>query len=86
VEYYRYIKYPISLKGIVKRIRGIHGRNDPTGKTDYKTWDAFETEVSFVWRNARDFNEDGSDMYTLAGEFEVGRYSLLLWSDSTDVP
>lgn len=70
-EYYKTIRHPVSLKGVQKRIRGIHGRAPPTGITDFKTWDAFEDEVSFIWRNARDFNEDGSDMYELAGEFEV---------------
>jgi hypothetical protein len=38
--------------------------------TDFKTWDAFENEISFIWRNAKDYNEDGSEMYTLANDFE----------------
>ncbi|KAI5366470.1 putative bromodomain-containing protein [Septoria linicola] len=70
VDYYRYIKHPVSLKSVQKRVRGQHGRNAPTGISDFKTWDTFEQEVSFIWRNARDYNEDGSDMYALAGDLE----------------
>lgn len=72
-DYYKLIRYPVSLKGVAKRIRGIHGRNETTGLTDFKTWSAFEDEVSWIWRNCREYNEDGSDMYLLAGEFEVCR-------------
>lgn len=61
----------MSLKGVRKRINGEHGRNERTGITDYKTWDTFEEDVSFIWRNARDYNEDGSEMFELANQFEV---------------
>lgn len=74
-DYYKAIRHPVSIKGVQKRIRGQHGRNAPTGVTDFKTWDALEEEMSFIWRNARDYNEDGSEMYELAGEFEVTRNS-----------
>lgn len=70
-DYYKTIRHPVSLKGVQKRLKGVHGRAPPTGVTDFKTWDAFQDEVSFIWRNAREFNQDGSDMYNLAGEFEV---------------
>lgn len=71
-DYYKIIRHPVSLKSVQKRTHGIHGRKDPaTGPTDFKSWDAFEEEVSFIWRNAREYNEDGSEMYNLAGEFEV---------------
>jgi len=62
----------VSLYGVKKRTIGRHGREAPTGITDFKSWDTFEQEVSFIWKNARTYNEDGSDMYNLAGEFEVG--------------
>ena len=71
-DYYRYIKYPVSLKKVRKRVDGEHGRNEHTGVTDFKSWDAFEEEISFIWRNAKDYNEDGSEMYELAGQLEVG--------------
>jgi len=55
----------------MKRTKGIHGRAPPTGVTDFKTWDQFEEEISFIWRNAQDYNEDGSEMYNLAADFRV---------------
>ncbi|EME79415.1 uncharacterized protein MYCFIDRAFT_90064 [Pseudocercospora fijiensis CIRAD86] len=70
-DYYKVIRHPVSIKGVQKLVKGVHGRNPPTGHTDFKTWDQFEQEVSFIWRNARDYNEDGSDMYQLANEFEA---------------
>ncbi|GAB7346330.1 hypothetical protein MBLNU457_5047t1 [Dothideomycetes sp. NU457] len=70
VDYYQVIKHPVSLSGVKKRTIGKHGREAATGITDFKSWDAFEQEVSFIWKNARTYNEDGSDMYNLAGEFE----------------
>jgi hypothetical protein len=39
------------------------------------TWDAFEGEMSFIWRNAKDYNEDGSEMFDLAGQLEVSLQS-----------
>lgn len=58
-----------------KRVDGEHGRNEHTGITDFKTWDAFADEISFIWRNAKDYNEDGSEMFELAIQFEVGSMS-----------
>lgn len=75
-DYYKTIRHPVSLKSVQKRTRGIHGRAPPTGRTDFKTWDAFEEEISFIWRNAREYNLDGSEMYELAGEFEVCQATL----------
>ena len=70
----------MSLKSVAKRTRGIHGRAPPTNISDFKTWDAFEEEVSFIWRNAKEYNEDGSDMYNLAIEFEVRRASVVYFN------
>ena len=70
-DYYKVIRHPVSLKSVAKLARGQHGRAPPSGQTDFKTWDMFEEEVSYIWRNARDYNEDGSDMFTLAVDFEV---------------
>jgi hypothetical protein len=72
-DYYKFIRHPVSLKSVAKRTKGIHGRAPPTNVSDFKTWDAFEEEVSFIWRNAKEYNEDGSDMFNLATEFEVRR-------------
>lgn len=36
-----------------------------------KSWQAFEDEISYVWNNARLYNEDGSEISILAGQLEV---------------
>ena len=69
-DYYAVIKNPTSLKGVKKRIAGWHSREEQTGVTDFKSWDAFESEVSRIWVNAREYNEDSSDMYQLAHDLE----------------
>ena len=71
LDYYKVIKRPVSLAGVRKRVRGQHGRDAPTNVTDFKSWDAFEDEVAYIWNNAQEYNEDGSDMYNLAEEFKV---------------
>ncbi|KAK3720854.1 hypothetical protein LTR37_003517 [Vermiconidia calcicola] len=76
-DYYKVIRHPVSLKSVAKRARGQHGRAPPTGVTDFKTWDTFQDEVSFIWRNAQDYNEDGSDMYNLASDFKDHFQTLL---------
>ncbi|KAI7322905.1 Bromodomain-containing protein, partial [Hortaea werneckii] len=76
-DYYQVIKHPVSIKGVLKLTKGIHGRAPPTGVTDFKTWDQFAEEVSCIWRNAQHYNETGSDMYNLADEFKDHFQSLL---------
>jgi Bromodomain len=71
VDYYQVIKHPVSLLAIQKRIRGIHGRNQATWITDFQSWKAFEEEASFIWKNAREYNEDSSEIFELAGELEA---------------
>lgn len=61
----------MSLKSAQKAVRGIKGRDPPTGTTFLKSWQAFKEEVSKIWQNARTYNEDGSDISELAGELEV---------------
>jgi hypothetical protein len=70
-DYYQLIKHPMSLTKVQKMVRGVRGREPPTGETDLKSWAAFEEEVSLIWRNARDYNEDGSELYNLSLKFEV---------------
>lgn len=69
-SYYQVIKKPVSLTALKKKTKGQHGREKPTGISDFKSWDAFEDEVSYVWKNAKTFNEDGSEISDLAGTFE----------------
>ncbi|KAL2058243.1 hypothetical protein ABVK25_001861 [Lepraria finkii] len=70
VDYYKIIRHPVSLKSTQKLVRGIKGREPPTGTTFLKSWQAFEEEVGYIWQNARTYNEDGSDISELAGELE----------------
>ena len=71
VDYYKLIRHPVSLKSVQKLVRGIKGREPPTGSTFLKSWHAFEEEVSYIWKNARGYNEDGSDIFVLSEELEV---------------
>lgn len=61
----------MSLKGIQKKIRGFHGRNETTGVSDFKSWDAMEAEMTKIWSNAKEYNEDGSEISLLAEELQV---------------
>ncbi|KAF1832969.1 Bromodomain-containing protein [Decorospora gaudefroyi] len=69
-DYYQLIKDPMSLAAIQKKVRGVIGREAPTGHTLFKSWDAFENTFSLIWTNARIYNEDGSDIYNLSLELE----------------
>lgn len=62
----------MSLNQVLKRIRGwINREHGFSGTSDFKNWQQLEECARLIWENAREFNEDGSDMYNLAGEFEV---------------
>ncbi|KAK4905523.1 hypothetical protein LTR49_025198 [Elasticomyces elasticus] len=76
-DYYQVIRHPVSLKAVAKRCRGQHGRAPPSGVSDFKTWDAFEEEMGFIWRNAWEYNEEGSGMYNLANDFKEHFKTLL---------
>nr|POE49522.1 isoform 6 of protein polybromo-1 [Quercus suber] len=58
LDYYKVIRHPVCIKGLGKRARGQHGHAPPTDVSDFKTWAAFEEEASFIWRNAKAYNED----------------------------
>ncbi|KGO43723.1 Bromodomain [Penicillium expansum] len=69
-DYYEIIQHPVSLRSIQKRVRGTDSRKNSSKTTAYPTWQSFEEEVSYVWRNAREYNEDDSDISILAGVLE----------------
>jgi hypothetical protein len=73
-DYYEIIQHPVSLRSIQKRVRGTDSRKNSSRTTAYPTWQSFEEEVSYVWRNAREYNEDDSDISILAGALEVSLY------------
>lgn len=70
-DYYRIIKHPVCLRSVQKLVRGIKGRDKPTGVSFFKSWKAFETELNYIWNNAREYNEDESEIVKLAGQVEV---------------
>lgn len=70
-DYYRIIKHPVCLKSVQKLVRGIKGREKPTGISFFKSWHAFESELDYIWNNAREYNEDESEIVKLAGQVEV---------------
>lgn len=62
---------PLSLKKLQKSVKGVHGRNDVSGVSDFKSWSAFEEKSKLLWTNAYYYNEEGSEIYSLAQELEV---------------
>lgn len=61
----------MSLAAVQKRIRGVIGRAPPNGVSLYNSWDALEEDAKWIWINAKEYNEDGSDIYNLGVELEV---------------
>jgi hypothetical protein len=60
-EYYKVIKRPIAILEVRKGIE----------KGKITDWETFASEVGLIWTNAREFNEDGSEIYEMANELEV---------------
>lgn len=61
----------MSLKKLQKLVKGVQGRNDASGVSELKTWAAFEEKSKLLWTNAYFYNEEGSEIYSLAQELEV---------------
>ncbi|KAG5950762.1 hypothetical protein E4U53_004461 [Claviceps sorghi] len=76
-DYYRVISEPLSLKKLQKEVLGVQGRGDPTGISDFKSWNALEERAKLLWSNAYFYNEEGSEIYELAQELEKAFYDLL---------
>lgn len=74
-DYYQLIDNPMSLKKMWRAIQGMQGRGGATGISLYKSWAAMEQEASFLWINAQYYNEEGSEIYELAGELKVMYHS-----------
>ncbi|KAH8725282.1 Bromodomain-containing protein [Phaeosphaeriaceae sp. PMI808] len=76
-DYYALIKDPMSLAAVKKKVQGVVGRDAPTGHTLFKSWDSLENAMILIWKNARDYNEDGSDINNLSLELEQFFYKRL---------
>ncbi|KAK3984865.1 hypothetical protein QBC44DRAFT_336131 [Cladorrhinum sp. PSN332] len=75
--YFALIQNPLSLKGLQKKIKGIHGRKPATGVSEFKSWAAFEDMASLLWDNAHFFNEPISEIYARATELKKAFYEEL---------
>ncbi|KAL9110060.1 MAG: hypothetical protein Q9227_005399 [Pyrenula ochraceoflavens] len=60
-EYYDQISHPVSLRGIQKKVQG---------KTQYQTWEDFKKEMSYIWENAKLYNQDESIIFQEAEKIE----------------
>ena len=69
-DYYRKIAKPVALYILQKRTKGVI-HNKVTGVSIYHSWDEFAEDVRLLWKNARAYNEEGSEIYELAGKLEV---------------
>ncbi|GAD92639.1 conserved hypothetical protein [Paecilomyces variotii No. 5] len=69
-DYYEIIQHPVSLRTIQRQVRGTDGRKSGARTTAFPTWLSFEEEMEYIWRNAREFNEDGSEIFIYAGVLE----------------
>ncbi|KAL6919547.1 hypothetical protein FSST1_003573 [Fusarium sambucinum] len=69
-EYYKVISDPMSLRKLQRAVKGMHGRGGSTGVSDFKSWAAFEEKAKLLWTNAYFFNEEGSEIYSVAQELE----------------
>ncbi|KAJ4271340.1 hypothetical protein NW762_000042 [Fusarium torreyae] len=76
-EYFKVISDPISIRKLQKMVKGVHGRGETTGTSDFKSWSAFEEKAKLLWTNAYFFNEEGSEIYSVAQELEEFFYDHL---------
>ena len=72
----------MSLTAVNKKIKGVIGRDQPTGHTLFKSWDSLASAMKLIWDNARIYNEDGSDIYNVSLELEVWRFAASSWTST----
>jgi Bromodomain len=60
-DYYKVIKRPTAILEVKKGVE--------RGKI--QDWETFAAEVGLIWTNAKEYNEDGSEIYEMASELEV---------------
>ncbi len=72
------IQDPLSLKKLQKIVKGVQGRHNATGVSEFKTWAQFAERAKLLWDNAYYYNEEGSEIYELAQELEV-RIRITQW-------
>ncbi|RDL33112.1 Bromodomain-containing protein [Venustampulla echinocandica] len=70
-DYYQVIQHPVSLRSIVGRVKGPSRGADATTPSEFKSWAAFEKEMKYIWNNAWQYNEDGSEISLLAKKLQT---------------
>jgi len=60
-DYYRVIKRPTSISDVRSMVE----------KDQIKDWDTFSREMRLIWDNAKEYNQEGSDIYEMAEKLEV---------------
>lgn len=72
-DYYKVIENPYSLRKMQKQVKGVQGRGMATasGISDFRNWDEFEAKARLLWENACFYNEEGSEIYSLAEQLKV---------------
>jgi hypothetical protein len=60
-DYYRLITHPTALKDIQKAV----------STKKISSWEAFITEIEYLWENAREYNEEGSFIHNNANKLRV---------------
>jgi len=69
-DYYETIKEPISIRVLQKMVTGAM-QGSSTGTSEFKSWAALEEKASLLWKNAFQYNQDGSDIFKQAEELRV---------------
>ncbi|OAP63239.1 hypothetical protein AYL99_02466 [Fonsecaea erecta] len=64
-DYYKLVKKPTSISDVRALVE----------KDEIQDWDALAKEVRLIWDNAKDYNQEGSDIYLMAEKLEA-------WSES----
>lgn len=77
-DYYQLIKRPVSLNSIRKQVAGVQSRGESTGRSTFKYWEDFEKEMELIWLNAREYNEDDSQITKDSYILEVSQTSSSL--------
>ena len=62
-DYYKVIKRPMAILDVRKSVE----------KGKIADWETFSAEMSLIWNNAKDYNEDGSEIYEMANELEASQ-------------
>jgi ATP-dependent helicase STH1/SNF2 len=67
-DYYKVIKKPTAIADVKALVE----------KDAIQDWDTLAREVRLIWSNAKEYNTEGSDIYSMAEKLEVSSPTMLL--------